>query len=159
MTGAYLTSIPAIGNITGLGTGVATALAINTGTTGAFPVQTSAVWTPIDSSGAALTFTGVNASYTRIGNMIFAYAALTFPATGSTAAITIGGLPVTVPNQTYAIIPQPVTQGGTLAFPLITTPVRNSTTVNFNNQFTQAGVQNVTLSGQTVFFMTVYPAS
>jgi hypothetical protein len=31
-------------------------------------------WTPADNSGATLTFTGVSANYTKIGNMVFAYA-------------------------------------------------------------------------------------
>jgi len=52
-------------------------------------------WTPIDSSGSGLTFTGVSAYYTKIGDMVFATFALTFPGSSSSALNVIGGLPFT----------------------------------------------------------------
>jgi len=52
-------------------------------------------WTPIDSSGSGLSFTGVSAYYTKIGNMVFATFALTFPGSSSSAINVIGGLPFT----------------------------------------------------------------
>lgn len=51
------TITPAIGSITGLGTGVATALAINTGSAGAFVVNGGALGTP--SSGTGTNLTGI----------------------------------------------------------------------------------------------------
>jgi hypothetical protein len=51
------TVTPAVGSITGLGTGVATALAVNTGTAGAFVVNGGALGTP--SSGALTNATGL----------------------------------------------------------------------------------------------------
>jgi hypothetical protein len=51
------TVTPAVGSITGLGTGVATALAINTGTAGAFVVNGGALGTP--SSGTLTNATGL----------------------------------------------------------------------------------------------------
>jgi hypothetical protein len=59
-------------------------------------------WTPADASGAGLSFTSVSATYTRVGNMVFARAAFTFPATANTAANLIGGLPYTVKNEQAA---------------------------------------------------------
>ena len=50
------TVTPAVGSITGLGTGVATALAVNTGTAGAFLVNGGALGTP--SSGTVTNLTG-----------------------------------------------------------------------------------------------------
>ena len=50
------TVTPAVGSITGLGTGVATALAVNTGTAGAFVVNGGALGTP--SSGTVTNLTG-----------------------------------------------------------------------------------------------------
>ena len=38
-------------------------------------------WTPVDASGAGLTFTAVEAFYYRVGRMCFASATLTYPAT------------------------------------------------------------------------------
>ena len=52
-------------------------------------------WTPIDSSGSGLTFTGVSAYYTKIGDMVFATFALTFPGSSSSATNVLGGLPFT----------------------------------------------------------------
>jgi hypothetical protein len=79
-----------------------------TGTGIAFPATQSAssdantlddyeegTWTPVDSSGSGLTFTGVSAYYTKIGDMVFATFALVFPATSSSANNVIGGLPFT----------------------------------------------------------------
>jgi hypothetical protein len=64
--------------------------------------QTTGSWTPTDASGASLVFTAVSASYTQIGNMVFAYASFQYPSTASGANALIGGLPVTVANQNYA---------------------------------------------------------
>ena len=53
-------------------------------------------WTPTDDSGASLTFTIVETGkYVKIGNIVFVNMYITFPATASTAAIAIGGLPFT----------------------------------------------------------------
>lgn len=52
-------------------------------------------WTPTDNSGAALSFTVYNATYTKIGRAVEVEAAIYFPSTGSTAAVQIAGLPFT----------------------------------------------------------------
>lgn len=52
-------------------------------------------WTPIDSSGASLSFTSVTGIYTRVGRLVTCTFGLTFPATVSAAGVTIGGLPFT----------------------------------------------------------------
>ena len=51
------TITPAVGSITGLGTGVATALAINTGSAGAFVVNGGAIGTPTSGNFSTGTFT------------------------------------------------------------------------------------------------------
>ena len=61
-----VTVTPAIGSITGLGTGVATALAVNTGSAGAFVVNGGALGTP--SSGTATNLTGTASGLTA-GNV------------------------------------------------------------------------------------------
>jgi hypothetical protein len=52
-------------------------------------------WTPIDSSGASLSFTSVSGVYTRVGRLVTCTFGLTFPATVSVLGATIGGLPFT----------------------------------------------------------------
>jgi len=52
-------------------------------------------WTPVDSSGASLSFTSVTGIYTRVGRLVTCTFGLTFPATANAAGVTIGGLPFT----------------------------------------------------------------
>ena len=61
---------------------------------------TPVAWTPIDSSGAALTFTSPVGTYTRLGKMIFWNCALLYPVTADGSNSLIGGLPFTIPAGT-----------------------------------------------------------
>ena len=91
---------------TTIGVGGATASASGAGIT--FPATQSAssdantlddyeegTWTPIDSSGASLSFTDVVARYTKIGRMVECFAQIVYPTTVNTSQATIGGLPFT----------------------------------------------------------------
>jgi hypothetical protein len=55
-------------------------------------------WTPIDTSGAALAFTGVVGVYNKTGNKVTAFFDLTYPTTASGANAQVGGLPFTSAN-------------------------------------------------------------
>jgi hypothetical protein len=50
-------------------------------------------WTPTDASGAGLSFTAVNAYYTKIGRFVTCQFNLTYPSTASGSDAKIGGLP------------------------------------------------------------------
>jgi hypothetical protein len=52
-------------------------------------------WTPSDGSGAGLSLTVANATYTRIGRLVTANFAITYPATASASTSRLGGLPFT----------------------------------------------------------------
>jgi hypothetical protein len=52
-------------------------------------------WTPVDASGAGLSFSSVAAYYYRIDKLIVANFRLTFPSTADATASKIGGLPLT----------------------------------------------------------------
>ena len=52
-------------------------------------------WTPIDASGAGLTLTVLDATYTKIGRLVQCYAQVSYPSTSNTAQAQIGGLPFT----------------------------------------------------------------
>lgn len=80
--------------------GVAAATSINFGGT-ALSTYAEGTWTPADNSGAALTFTGVTATYTRIGRVVYIQCFLTFPVTASGAGVNISGLPFTVATNGY----------------------------------------------------------
>jgi hypothetical protein len=60
-----------------------------------FTQTISGTWTPADASGAGLIYTVSGNTYTRIGRIVLAAFALTFPSTASGASATIGGLPFT----------------------------------------------------------------
>ncbi len=122
--------------------------------TGTVALQTTGVWTPIDTSGAALTLTSVSGGYTVIGNMVFAYASFAYPVTADGSGAQIGGLPFTVANQNYA-------NQGLLSFTnsSAATMARasgNTTTFNFyNNTGTQ--ITNVQMTGSTNTVLITYP--
>lgn len=52
-------------------------------------------WTPVDSSGAGLTLTNNASTYLKIGQVVHIFLSVTYPATASGAALTIGGVPFT----------------------------------------------------------------
>ena len=117
-----------------------------------------ASWTPTDGSGAGLTFTSVSANYTQIGNIVYAYFTLTYPVTVDASAALIAGLPVAVPNQTYAAGPAVCSvSGGSIA--VILSPVPAGSTAAFTNHATAAAVTNANLSGLTVKGMLIYPVA
>ena len=52
-------------------------------------------WTPVDGSGAGLSFTGVSGTYTKVGRCVTALAEVTYPTTANTSNAIIAGLPFT----------------------------------------------------------------
>lgn len=55
-------------------------------------------WTPVDTSGANLTFTVTGAAYRKIGSIVFVNLAITYPVTADANFARIGGLPFTSTN-------------------------------------------------------------
>ncbi|MEI9995084.1 MAG: hypothetical protein WDM91_10850 [Rhizomicrobium sp.] len=114
-------------------------------------------WTPTDASGASLSLTSVDAAYTKVGRMVFAYFTLTYPSTASGSTAVIGGLPLTVANRDAA------QGGGSLSFrsaagPNTVRPIKNTTTFAF---YSNAGVAqtNTNMTTVTVSGMLVYPTT
>lgn len=128
--------------------------------TGAAQQTAHVSWTPSDASGATLTFTSVSCQWTQIGNIVYAYGTLTYPSTVNASQAVIGGLPVSVPNQTYAATPHYIRTNAagltanTLAFPIV-----NTATFNIFLTGNASGILNSTLSGATLWFMLIYPAA
>ena len=105
-TGTIITqnSTPAFAST--IGVGGATAAASGAGIT--FPATQSAssdantlddyeegTWTPTDASVAGLTLTTQYSRYTKIGNMVYVCAEITYPSTADANRVQIGGLPFT----------------------------------------------------------------
>jgi hypothetical protein len=132
---------------------VASTVAIN-----GSPILTGpSLFTPADASGAGLAaFTAVSVDWYRIGNLIFFYVSLTYPATGSglVAAIT---LPVAVPNIGYAAAPGSViSNGGPAGLILQANP--NTATASFRVT-PGGGVTNAALNLAVISFMLIYPVA
>lgn len=72
--------------------GVATATSINFGQD-ALNYYDEGTWTPVDGSGAGLSFTTNSGTYTRIGDRVFFDCVLTYPSTASGTTAAIQGLP------------------------------------------------------------------
>jgi hypothetical protein len=62
-------------------------------------------WTPVDASGAGLTFTTANTQYTRVGNVVTVTGVVTYPATVDVSAALIGGLPFTAKASSTGFFP------------------------------------------------------
>jgi hypothetical protein len=75
--------------------GVASATSINFGQD-PLNYYDEGTWTPIDASGAGLTFITPDAKYTRIGQFVSANGFVIYPATADANQAIIGGLPFTV---------------------------------------------------------------
>ena len=110
-TSATLATLTTPSFATTIGVGGATASASGSGIS--FPSTQSAssnantlddyeegTWTPIDSSGASLSFTDIVARYTKIGRVVECFAQITYPTTANTSQATIGGLPFTTASTT-----------------------------------------------------------
>jgi len=113
-------------------------------------------WSPIDASGAALSFTASSGGYTRIGNMVFAYGQVTYPANTDSNIAVIGGLPFandgTVAGRQCQIgAKTEATLTGIQA-------AVGSTTLNLVTA-TGTGVTNSTMSTDLLWFIAIYPGS
>ena len=125
------TGLPISTGVSGLGTGVATALAVNTGSSGAVVVNGGALGTP--SGGTATNLTGLPLSTGVTGTLPVANGG-----TGTATPSIVAGTNVTVtgtwPNQTIA-----ASSGGT--------PGGSTTQVQYNNAGAFGGITGATTNG------------
>ena len=59
-------------------------------------------WTPSDNSGAGLSFTVANATYTKVGRLVTVHADITYPSTADVSSNSISGLPFALRADDYA---------------------------------------------------------
>jgi hypothetical protein len=113
-------------------------------------------WTPIDSSGAGLTFTASSGSYTKVGRMVMATGFVNFPVTADGSNNKIGGLPFANIDSTSrgvgAVNYKQVADVDTLL------PENNATTFFFATA-TGSSTTNAQISNTAVYFGLVYTAS
>ena len=106
-------------------------------------------FTPVDDSGAALTFTTPTGKYTKIGNKVYVSCHITYPTTSSTVNIKIGGLPFGVGSS------QSDRSGLSVSYTTYTTPVTVLGETNTTNVelFSFGGVRrtNADLSAKVIY--------
>lgn len=82
------------------------------------------VWTPIDISGAGLSFSGVSGYYTKIGRLVTISGQWTLPSTANGSNMVIGGLPFTIgQNSAGALLQNSAISGDTYLLPSGTTSI------------------------------------
>lgn len=116
-------------------------------------------WAPVDASGGGLTFTGPSCGYTRIGNMVFAYAQIAYPSTADAHNSLISGLPFTAAAPKYANTVGIVENSTTETFHTLAQIARGTASIEFQDGFNNSILTNANLSGSTINFTIAYPIS
>ena len=107
-------------------------------------------WTPIDSSGAGLTFTDNTGTYVKIGSLCYITGYLSFPSTASGANAIIGGLPFAASGPTeYNNYGPPIRNNKSLSMQVfgvdgakfVLLPIGNYTTYVLNSAMTSGTMQ------------------
>jgi hypothetical protein len=129
------------------GKGIDFSATSGTGTSELFNDYEEGTWTPVDTSGAGLTFANISGYYTKIGRQVFAHYYFTYPATADATANVVGGLPFTASNVNAARGGSTVTYNEMNAFLSIYGP-RNGTAWQYVNGVGN-GYTNAQLSGKT----------
>jgi hypothetical protein len=120
------------------------------------PAGEYSTWTPTDTSGAGLSFSGVEAYYEKIGPLVVASFKLTYPSTASGLEVKISGLPYASQNTTASL------WGGSVFYTTYATPFTvlkesNNTQLVFYH-FGGAAVTNANFSTKEIRAVVIYRA-
>ena len=112
-------------------------------------------WTPVDNSGAGLSFGSIVAGWTRIANIVHAYCSFNFAVTANGNQASIGGLPFTVANNLASLGQHGATfaSGQTPTFAFLSP---NTTAFGFEGN-TGTVLANAALTGATIRSHLIYP--
>lgn len=114
-------------------------------------------WTPVDTSGASLSFTGATGAYRKEGRMVFVRGFWQYPATASGANAQIGGLPFNVDSSQYDRSgPNTFLTDAALGFGIVVLFVDSSANISPRNMGTLANITNANMSGKQVYFSGIY---
>ena len=110
-----------------------------------------AYWTPIDSSGAGLSFAGPEGSYQVLGNTIYFWCSVVYPTTSDTSLSLIGGLPETLISSGFSggLAGASISQTDATLTAIL--PIASTTTIQLHKSY---GVRatNADLSGKVIQF-------
>jgi hypothetical protein len=110
-------------------------------------------WTPSDNSGAGLTFTGVTATYTKIGRLVSAQLYLTYPSTADTNQAKITGLPYTSASGLGWSAGSVFTDAASGKYAVVS---QSSTNLSFFNTADNSAALNALFSSRYVIFNFTY---
>jgi hypothetical protein len=114
-------------------------------------------WTPTDGSGAGLSLTVSNATYTKIGRMVYASAQVAYPVTASTAQAILASLPFAVGTVPGTGVPNTPVTSSSLQLQINVKSINNA---EIDIYPTAAGVTNAQLSGVAfISFTLIYPST
>jgi hypothetical protein len=116
----------------------------------------SGTWTPIDASGAGLTFTGSEGNYQTVGNMVTYWGYVLYPSTADATNSLIGGLPETVASSSASALRAGSAVSKTNATLTTVAPVVNTTTIQLEKSFNTRAT-NADLSAKVIQFFGSYP--
>ena len=120
---------------------------------GTVGITSTGSWTPIDGSGAGLSFSAASGEYIKIGNMVIATCTLTYPVTADISNAVVGGLPFTAVNALAGL-------GGSVSYTTVSTLsralVQPNTTQMYLYNSTGTAIINSTMSTTLLFLQAVY---
>lgn len=111
-------------------------------------------WIPADGSGAGLALTVAAATYVKIGKMVYATFAVTYPATANGATARVGGLPYTSQNAAAGMHPVPIsftTKAGLLAGVVDSNAKTFSFTSTAGTTLTNVDVSTAIIRGTAIY--------
>lgn len=115
-------------------------------------------WTPTDTSGAGLSFVSAEGYYVKIGQNVLVWASVQYPATGSGAQATWGGLPFTAKTTTASLFGGGTTYNGSgSASPSFN--IQSNTTTGLWYTTAGAAITNTNFSGTTIRLFASYRAA
>ena len=115
------------------------------------------IWTPVDGSGASLTFTNNTGIYIRFGKLVWVSGRVDYPVTANGSAAVISGLPILVANVDAAASPFPVESAAAVALQAVTT--KNTNKFAFVQHRTVTARTNAQLSTKTIRFAGLYQSA
>jgi hypothetical protein len=114
-------------------------------------------WTPTDGSGAGLSLTVSNATYTKIGRMVYASAQVAYPVTANTSQAILASLPFAVGTVPGTGVPNTPVTSSSLQLQINVKSINNA---EIDIYPTAAGVTNAQLSGVAfISFTLIYPST
>lgn len=114
-------------------------------------------FTPIDTSGAGLTFTSNVGHWQKIGKLVWYWGLLFFPSTASGANVSIGGLPFTAANLSDSFVPGGITTNASIPGGANVINTANTTSFQMAAYVGGAAITNSQMSTAALRFAGFYP--